>query len=223
MSTLIRPRDLIRDQVFDHLAARIVAGELQPLEEIRDHELQAQFGVSRTPIREALIRLTEVGLIEMSANRYTRVAPVDFTDQADRAEAASALVAFCAYSAASSFTDAQVQHLDERIDALLRFHLNQSESREGLMLWFELWSAVADAGANRIISDVIDTRLRLHLTRVVYDIPLTRKRASRLSALLERLRRAVRERDRDRVRGAVVALFKTAFIQPLREAADLPR
>jgi DNA-binding GntR family transcriptional regulator len=58
------------------LRAWIVERVLQPGEPIRDHELAERLGVSRTPVREALLRLEAEGLVETSRNRWTRVSPV---------------------------------------------------------------------------------------------------------------------------------------------------
>jgi len=71
-------------QVFDQLLWEMMSGELQPGQRISDADLAVRFGVSRTPVREALQRLREIGLIEASASRFTRVADVtpEQTDQA---------------------------------------------------------------------------------------------------------------------------------------------
>ncbi|MDH6182489.1 DNA-binding GntR family transcriptional regulator [Microbacteriaceae bacterium SG_E_30_P1] len=71
-------------RVVDQLLAEMMSGELAPGQHISDTELAARFGVSRTPVREALQRLRDVGLVEASASRFTRVAEVspDLTDQA---------------------------------------------------------------------------------------------------------------------------------------------
>lgn len=70
--------------VFEQLLAAVQRGDLLPGQRISDAELAAQFGVSRTPVREALQRLREIGVIEASASRFTRVADVtpDQTQQA---------------------------------------------------------------------------------------------------------------------------------------------
>ncbi len=62
--------------VFEKLLAAVHRGDLVPGQRISDAELAAQFGVSRTPVREALQRLREIGVIEASASRFTRVAEV---------------------------------------------------------------------------------------------------------------------------------------------------
>lgn len=65
------------EDVFRRLREAIVSGELQPGERIRDYELAEKLGISKTPVRHALARLAELGLVEMQRNRYTRVAPLD--------------------------------------------------------------------------------------------------------------------------------------------------
>ena len=49
-------------------------GTLEAGERLNDDELTSWLGVSRTPVREAIARLESEGLVEMAANRYTRVA-----------------------------------------------------------------------------------------------------------------------------------------------------
>lgn len=62
--------------VHDHLLVAINDGTLQPGDRLSDAELAERFGVSRTPVREAIQRLRDIGVIEASANRFTRVAMV---------------------------------------------------------------------------------------------------------------------------------------------------
>lgn len=62
--------------VFDRLLAAVNDGTLLPGQRISDAQLAEQFGVSRTPVREALQRLREIGVVEASASRFTRVAEV---------------------------------------------------------------------------------------------------------------------------------------------------
>ncbi|WP_159500429.1 GntR family transcriptional regulator [Microbacterium sp. 18062] len=68
-----RRRPAFGDEVFEILGRAIRDGQLQPGRLLRDVDLAAQFGVSRTPVREALQRLERIGLVEIEANRYTRV------------------------------------------------------------------------------------------------------------------------------------------------------
>ena len=70
------PRTSLAEQAYAALLDAIVGGELPPGERLRDTELAEQLGVSRTPVREALRRLEDEGLVETGRHAYTRVAPV---------------------------------------------------------------------------------------------------------------------------------------------------
>jgi DNA-binding GntR family transcriptional regulator len=61
-----RPRDVIEDE--------IVAGDLQPGARLDESMLAARFGVSRTPIREAIQQLAAMGLVEIRPRRGAVVA-----------------------------------------------------------------------------------------------------------------------------------------------------
>lgn len=70
-------RPLLRDDVHQRLRDAIVDGTLTPGEQLRDQELAEWLGVSRTPVREALLRLAQAGLVETAPGRSTTVAPLD--------------------------------------------------------------------------------------------------------------------------------------------------
>ena len=80
------PRRLLRDVVFDKMLAAIVDGTLEPGERLNDDELTKWLGVSRTPVREAIAQLHAYGLVEIEANRYTRVASRDDVLYAEAAQ-----------------------------------------------------------------------------------------------------------------------------------------
>lgn len=73
----LTPRTLLRDDVHRRIRDAIVRGELQPGEKLRDGELGEWLGVSRTPVREALLKLSEAGLVTAKPGRETIVAPED--------------------------------------------------------------------------------------------------------------------------------------------------
>ena len=72
-----RRRTLARDTAYTDLREWILDGTLAPGERLHDLALAERLGVSRTPVREALQRLEDEGLVESSPNRWTRVAPLD--------------------------------------------------------------------------------------------------------------------------------------------------
>ena len=71
-------RTFIRQEAYGKLRKWIVDGNLVPGAQLRDKELAEQLGVSRTPIREALLRLEDEGLVKTKPNRSTIVSFIDF-------------------------------------------------------------------------------------------------------------------------------------------------
>jgi hypothetical protein len=67
-------RRLHKDDVHETLLAAITAGALPAGSRLRDADLESWLGVSRTPIRAALVRLEHTGLVETLPQRWTRVA-----------------------------------------------------------------------------------------------------------------------------------------------------
>jgi len=70
-------RTLLRDRAFTLLRDAIVDGTLEPGEQLRELELQRWIGVSRTPIREALMRLQQAGLVVTRPGHSTVVSQLD--------------------------------------------------------------------------------------------------------------------------------------------------
>ncbi|MDG4821707.1 GntR family transcriptional regulator [Asanoa sp. WMMD1127] len=70
-------RSLLRDDVYRRLRDAIVDGTFLPGEQLKDGELADWLGVSRTPVREALLRLGGSGLVVALPGRSTRVSTID--------------------------------------------------------------------------------------------------------------------------------------------------
>jgi len=76
-------RSLLRDRAYRILRDAIVTGELPPGAVIRDVELAERVGLSRTPVREALARLADDGLVETKPHSWTRVTPLGLREVRD--------------------------------------------------------------------------------------------------------------------------------------------
>ena len=60
-------------KVYEALKDMILAQQIKPGEKIPESKLATQFGISRTPIREALKRLENDGIVTVYPNRYAEV------------------------------------------------------------------------------------------------------------------------------------------------------
>jgi DNA-binding GntR family transcriptional regulator len=110
-------RSSLRETTFARLRDAIVDGTLTPGERLRDAELAGWLGVSRTPIREALLELQRAGLVIARAGRETLVSPLDVDATRQAAEVASALHALAARLAVPRLDAAALERLQAANDA----------------------------------------------------------------------------------------------------------
>lgn len=122
-STITPPRPLLRDEVFERLRDAIVDGTLAPDEQLRDTELATWLGVSRTPVREALLELGRSGLVRALPGRSTVVAPLEEASVRDAQSVVAAMHRLAVEGAIGSVTEADLQRMREanaRFDAAQR-------------------------------------------------------------------------------------------------------
>jgi len=77
--------------VYRRLRDAIVDGTFEPGEQLKDQELATWLGVSRTPVREALLRLAQSGLVLAQPGRSTAVAPLDVREVRDARDVVAAM------------------------------------------------------------------------------------------------------------------------------------
>jgi DNA-binding GntR family transcriptional regulator len=90
-SELMITRTPLRDQVYNAVLARIYRGDLPPAQRVRDTDLAVQLGVSRTPVREALLRLAREGVLDADMGRGFSVRPLDGNEMRETGAILSAL------------------------------------------------------------------------------------------------------------------------------------
>jgi len=71
----LAPVRTVREQVTDRLRQAILAGRFQTGQRLKETELASELGVSRGPIRDALLQLTSEGVLEYQPNCGVEVAP----------------------------------------------------------------------------------------------------------------------------------------------------
>ncbi|HBM60515.1 GntR family transcriptional regulator [Salipiger marinus] len=104
------------ESIFDTLVGRIVAGGMLPGEPLAEQALAEQFGVSRTPVREALHRLEQASLAERGARRAFVVRRMKAADLADLFEAVGEVESVLAALAASRMTEIERQQMLALLD-----------------------------------------------------------------------------------------------------------
>jgi DNA-binding GntR family transcriptional regulator len=111
-------RSLLREDAYRAIRNAIVDGTLAPGERLNDGDLVEWLGVSRTPVREALARLEQAGLVQTKPGRYTIVSPLDV--RAVRA-ARSVTAAMHELAVREALPDLSAAELDAMREANTRF------------------------------------------------------------------------------------------------------
>ncbi|MES1248500.1 MAG: GntR family transcriptional regulator [Actinomycetota bacterium] len=182
------------DDIVLAIEDAIASGGLSPGELLRQEQLAEEFGVSRTPIREALRRLEQRGLVTVVSNRSARVRELSRVDLREAFLVRAELEARAAELAATAMTDAQ-----------------RSELR-----------AIADAGArvaDEVAASPSTARLRVLLAEFVqlndrfHDLVLDAAGVKLLQDLSERHRRSFSGHLLKAWNGEIEALFMTTVQQ----------
>ncbi|GJD65671.1 GntR family transcriptional regulator [Methylobacterium frigidaeris] len=106
------------ERLAAEIAEAIVTGTLAPGSRLDEQALADQYGVSRTPVREALRQLGTSGLVEVRPRRGAVVAQVTAAQLADLFVAMAEIEATCARLAAQSMSPLERRRLDALHDAM---------------------------------------------------------------------------------------------------------
>jgi DNA-binding GntR family transcriptional regulator len=97
-------RVLLRDQALELIRDAIVSGELAPGAVVKDADLAARLGLSVAPVRTALARLADEGLVEAKPQSHTRVTPLVLRQVRDAAVVVRAMHEVAVRAAAGRVT-----------------------------------------------------------------------------------------------------------------------
>lgn len=153
--TEVLSRTFIRDDVYKSLREWIVSGELEPGEKLKDKELAAHLGVSRTPVREALRKLEDEGLVETAANRWTRVAPIVLRDAERIYPIAHKLEELALSLAFPKISAPHIQRLQNANDQL-KAALNSNDARAAMHADEAFHQTFIDAADNAELSSILE-------------------------------------------------------------------
>jgi DNA-binding GntR family transcriptional regulator len=148
-------RHLLRDDVYHRLRDAIVDGSLAPGEQLRDGELAAWLGVSRTPVREALLRLAEAGLVVAQPGRSTTVSSLDLRDVRDARDVVAAMHELAVREAVGSLAPADLEAMHEA-NRRFRAAIELGDVEAALRADDELHGIPVAVASNRALAAVLD-------------------------------------------------------------------
>jgi DNA-binding GntR family transcriptional regulator len=182
------------EHAYQELRERILSLSLAPGADLEESVLVATLGMSRTPVREAIIRLASDGLVTLTPNRGARVAPISL----DEIRAFFEALDLC-QRAVTRLAAARRQEGDlDRMTALGKTF--EAAARNGdadamARTNFDFHMAVADASGNpwlaRFFGDLLNQGMRLSRLALVYDPPSGRSRHQHGQDIIEEHREMI--------------------------------
>ncbi|MDQ6598372.1 GntR family transcriptional regulator [Bacillus salipaludis] len=112
IKTIDRP--VLRDQIYESLKKAIITLELEPGKRILDKDLAAEFGVSRTPVREALKRLEDEGLVESLPGSQTRITKINLEEARNAFTVVAALNSLAARLAIQQISTEEIERMEAK-------------------------------------------------------------------------------------------------------------
>ncbi|SDG96226.1 GntR family transcriptional regulator [Microbacterium pygmaeum] len=148
-------RSLLRDDVYRRVRDAIVDGTFEPGEQLKDGELAEWLGVSRTPVREALLRLAASGLVVAVPGRSTAVSTIDPEAVRDARDVIAAMHALAVRETTGRLSDDDVTRMR---DANRRFAtaLTAGDVAAALDADDELHGVPVTAVGNRALETVLE-------------------------------------------------------------------
>lgn len=168
--TKILQRNLYRE-VADRIGDLIEHGELSPGERISEKQLCEKFGVSRTPLREALKVLATEGLIELLPNRGARVVRLTFKKVKDTYDLMAALEGLSGELACQHITDKEIAAIRTLHNNMLE-HYHQHDLKAYFELNRQIHEGILAASQNEVLQEMY-SNLSQRVKRVRYSKKMT--------------------------------------------------
>ena len=144
------PRPLLHAELLDGIRTMINQGELTPGAKVPERALCLRFGVSRTPLREALKVLAAEGLVQLLPNRGAQVTRLDPAQLDHLFEVIAALEAEAGRLACARISTAELAEVED-MHARMRAHFLRGELPEYFASNQAIHEAILRAAANPVL------------------------------------------------------------------------
>lgn len=206
------------DQVFDRLLERIVSGALSPGDRLDPTEIAESYGVSRTPVREAILKLDAEGLVERMPYRGVVVTGVDPSTAEDLAGLRIQLETLAVRAALPRLTDEDVDHMrdvHERLQVAVGGPQAQSAFAElNREFHLTLYGASGSPTMTRQINDLSAQAERIRLHFDIRHGHAVEDHARILAACAERDVEEAVAATRDHILGALSLMIENFEVSP---------
>ena len=211
------PRRSLHDELVERLRRRIVEGELAPGEKISEKALCAAYGVSRTPLREALKVLAREGLVLLTPNRGAQVSMLTVADIEEAFPVIGALEALAGELACERATDGEISKITLLHQKMLTAWKNR-DRKKYFRLNQRIHEALAAAARNPVL-DQMRAMLTGRVARARYYANISTPRWDQAMKEHKAILAALKARDGGRL-GRVLKRHLRHKLETLREVIE---
>lgn len=208
-------RRALHEDLADQLRRAIIHGELKPGAKISEKVLTEQFGVSRTPVREALKILSTEGLVQLIPNRGASVTQVTWTDLSDAFPIMGALEALAGELACRNATDQQIERM-RTLQARMVAMFQKGDRKGYFRVNEEIHQLILDASGNATLPRLIRS-VSAQVRRARYMANLSQERWAQAIDEHEVILAAFRARDGAKL-GAILKVHLANKLTALEKA-----
>jgi len=146
-------RTVLHDEVIRRLRDMIFEGELAPGDRIPEREFCERFGISRTPLRQAVMVLAAEGLIDLSPHRGATVSRLEPESLDHMFQVMESLEGLAGRLACQQVTDAELAELRSMHQQMCE-HFERGERLEYFRLNQRIHQTIVEIARNPILADV---------------------------------------------------------------------
>ena len=198
--------DTLAEQAYADLSKMIHQRDFKGGQQIVELRLAEQLGISRTPIRQALMRLEGEGLLQKSGSRHYFVRRVELQEYLHSLKVRELLEAEAAYTATNNVRETDIQIVWKNLKAVetlqpysMIAHWQSDEEVHGLFI---------DACPNRVLREVIKS---LRATTKLFEIENLSERLEPDSRQHEAIITALLHKDKEATKTAVELHIKSLY------------
>ncbi|RMG58718.1 MAG: GntR family transcriptional regulator [Deltaproteobacteria bacterium] len=167
----IENHQTLRERIVDTIREAIINGILKPGTKISEPELAERFGISRTPIREALRQLESEGFITVIPRKGAVVSKLSRKDVEEFYELKSILEGYAARKAVEKITDEDISHM-ENVNRQLEKLTQKGDLRKAYELHNEFHDAFVRICGNEKLYRIIQNLVRqFQRFRMILSVP----------------------------------------------------
>ncbi|MGK9064883.1 GntR family transcriptional regulator [Stutzerimonas chloritidismutans] len=207
--------------IYDELRKQILTLKLKPGAPLDEVSLAAQFGLSRSPVRDALARLVTEGLVTILPNRTTLVTPFEIDEFPNYIAALDLIQRAVTRLAALQGTPDDIDRIGQASDAYMA-SINKGDFQLMTELNREFHLAIARAGRNPYLTSYYEKLLDegQRLQHLHFDFIMSTASSNRLGRDHDEIVEAIRARDAEAAERAAhehTMLFQRRFLDYMQQ------